>query len=233
MSKQRLDKVLSNLGLGTRKEIKEYVKRGLVKINGQTATDAGSHVQPDADEIFFKDEIVMYKKYIYLMMNKPAGVITATEDNFQRTVFDILPDFYKQFTLSAAGRLDKDTEGLLILTNDGQKIHELISPKKHVDKVYYVRLKEDVQPEYAARCEEGIDIGGYVTMPAMLSEVKEGVLLTIQEGKFHQVKRMFEVLGNEVVYLKRVSISKLKLDENLSPGEVRELTKEEVNLLYE
>ena len=240
MNKQRIDKIISNCGLGSRKEIKKYIKDGYVSVNGEIKRSPEFYADPQMDKILFKDIPLKYKKYIYLMMNKPQGVITATEDKREKTFMDLLPEFYHQFNLSAAGRLDKDTEGLLILTDDGQGIHKLISPKRHVDKVYYARLETDVKEEYFTQFEIGIDIGGYITMPAKLMVCNENsgklgkeVYLTIQEGKFHQVKRMFEALGNKVMFLKRISIGRISLDPDLELGQIRELTEEEEEMLYE
>ena len=230
---QRLDKMIGNSGLGTRKEVKELIKRGAVSVNGAIVDQPEFKVDPYSDTVKINGSKLKYRKFIYLMMNKQAGVITATEDKREKTVFDVLPDFYKRFDLSPAGRLDKDTEGLLVLTNDGESIHELLSPKKHVDKKYFAILEKPVEKEYFSKIKQGIDIGGYVTMPAVLeiAGTECEVFLTIREGKFHQVKRMFEALGNKVAYLKRISMGNLYLDEKLSPGEVRELTEKEIKLL--
>jgi len=229
---QRLDKIISNCGLGTRREIKGFVRAGRVLVNGVVAKSPEMHINPYEDTIKIDGEEIEYKKYIYLMMNKPSGVITALKDKKDKTVFDILPEFYKQFELSPAGRLDKDTQGLLILTNDGESIHELLSPKKHVDKTYYAKLRQDVKEEDFSKVERGIDIGDYVTLPAKLERIAEAeVYITIHEGKFHQVKRMFEALDNKVEFLKRMSMGSLNLDPDLQLGEVRELTEEEIKTL--
>ncbi|PYG88863.1 pseudouridine synthase [Ruminiclostridium sufflavum DSM 19573] len=234
--RQRLDKVLSNFGFGSRKEIKSAVKAGLVKIDGITAKDSGAYVNPAENAIEMNGERLYYRKYIYLMMNKPRGVISATADNKQKTVFDILPEEYKCFDLFPAGRLDIDTEGLVLMTNDGQLAHEILSPKKHVTKQYYAHISGEVDSSDIEAFKNGVVLGdGYKTLPAQLEILKSGELseirLSIVEGKFHQVKRMFEAVNKKVVYLKRLSMGKLKLDETLGLGECKELEEEEVALL--
>lgn len=229
----RLDKILGNAGIGTRKEVKELIKRGLVSVNGTLVSRSDLQIHPEQDQVCINGEALEYKKYIYLMMHKPAGVITATEDRRERTVFDILPEFYRHFDLSPVGRLDKDTEGLLILTNDGIGIHELLSPKKHVDKTYYVELEQPVKESDFSAVAAGISIGDHITKPAYMERIaSDQVYLTIQEGKFHQVKRMFQALDNHVCYLKRVRMGQLELDPALDPGEVRALEEREIALLY-
>lgn len=234
--KQRLDKILSNFGFGSRTEIKSAVKKGLVSVDGQVAKDSGLHVDPAASVIIMNGIKLEYRKYIYLMMNKPQGVISATTDTRQRTVFDIMPEEYKCFELFPAGRLDIDTEGLVLMTNDGQLAHEILSPRKHVTKKYYARVEGRVQQADAAAFEGGVTLDdGYKTLPAKLeilsSDLLSEVRLSIVEGKFHQVKRMFEAVGKKVIYLKRLSMGRLELDESLELGECRELAPEEVELL--
>ncbi|OPX43042.1 ribosomal large subunit pseudouridine synthase B [Ruminiclostridium hungatei] len=234
--KQRLDKVLSNFGFGSRTEIKSAVKKGLVTVDGQVAKDSGVHVDPAGSVIMMNGIKLEYRKYIYLMMNKPQGVISATTDTRQRTVFDILPEEYKCFELFPAGRLDIDTEGLVLMTNDGQLAHEILSPRKHVTKKYYARVEGRVEQADAAAFEEGVTLDdGYKTLPAKLEILSTGqmseIRLSIVEGKFHQVKRMFEAVGKKVIYLKRLSMGRLELDEGLELGECRELAPEEVELL--
>lgn len=228
--KQRLDKIIGNSGFGTRKEIKNWVRKGLVTVNGITATSSDMKVDPNQDVITVMGETLEYQQYIYLMMHKPAGYITATEDKRQPTVYDLLPEFYQQFDLSPVGRLDKDTEGLLLLTNDGANVHKWLAPKSHVEKTYFARLEYPVKQTDFQAIEQGVNIGGYVTLPAELKAGDEPneIFLTIHEGKFHQVKRMFEALDNQVLYLKRVSMGGVPLDETLEKGEVRELTEEEL-----
>lgn len=228
--KQRLDKIIGNSGFGTRKEIKTWVRNGLVTVNGVTATSSDMKVDPNQDVITVMGDTLEYQQYIYLMMHKPAGYITATEDKRQPTVYDLLPEFYQQFDLSPVGRLDKDTEGLLLLTNDGANVHKWLAPKSHVEKTYFAKLEKPVKSKDFQAIEQGVNIGGYVTMPAQMKAGtnENEIFLTIHEGKFHQVKRMFEALDNQVLYLKRVSMGGVPLDETLAKGEVRELTEEEL-----
>ena len=237
--KQRLDKVLSNVGYGSRAEIKRDCKRGLVVVNGTVINNPGAQVDTDTDEILFDGERVEYREFIYLMLNKPDGYISATFDKFDPIVLDLIDPSYLVFEPFPVGRLDKDTEGLLVLTNDGKLSHRVLSPKKHVPKTYYARIEGIVTEEDIKAFEEGVTFldDGYKTMPAQLkilkSDEESEIELTIHEGKFHQVKRMFESVGKKVVYLKRISMGKLKLDENLALGEYRELTDEEVMLIEE
>lgn len=234
---ERLDKVLSNLGYGTRKEIKQVAKKGLIKVNGEIVKDNGMQVDPEVDRISINGEEIFYRKYIYLMMNKPDGVISATFDNRDETVIDLLEIEHQVFNPFPIGRLDKDTVGLLLLTNDGELNHRLISPKWKVDKIYYAKIDKLVTDNDIKKFKSGITLDdGYTCKEAKLEIIKaseEGseVMLTIQEGKFHQVKRMFEAVDKKVTYLKRVEFGTLKLDEDLEEGEYRELTDEEVATL--
>lgn len=237
MAKERLDKVLANMGYGSRKDVRKIVKAGEVTVNGAVAKDFSIHVDPENDVIEVDGEVLEYKKYIYVMLNKPQGVISATEDDYDETVLDILPDEYKIFWPSPVGRLDKDTEGLLLLTNDGELNHLLLSPKRHVPKRYYAKIQGVVTQDDVEKFKEGVVLDdGYKTMPGELFILKSDEIseieLIIYEGKFHQVKRMFEAVGKKVIYLKRIEMGPLKLDENLELGESRELTKEEVEILY-
>ncbi len=233
---QRVDKILSNFGFGSRKEIKQLVKNGQVKVDGVVIKDSAMHVNPKESVIEVAGEILKYRQFIYIMMNKPQGVISATYDNRLRTVIDILPDEFKCFNLFPVGRLDIDTEGLLLLTNDGQLAHELLSPKKHVPKRYYALIDGNVTEKDADAFWEGVVLDdGYKTLPSELFILKSGafseVEIVIYEGKFHQVKRMFEAVGKKVKYLKRIQMGELKLDETLNTGEVRELTEDEAKLV--
>lgn len=237
--KLRIDKMLANTGIGSRKEIKQDAKKGLVTVNGTVVKDSSKIIDTDTDVVKYNGEIVRYIQHIYLLMNKPQGVVSATEDNYDRTVVDLLSEedgFYEPFPV---GRLDKDTEGLLLITNDGQLAHDLLSPKKHVDKTYYAEVAEEVTREDVKAFEEGIILTeeNYKTLPAKLEIIESGYpskcLVTIKEGKFHQIKRMFKSVNNEVVFLKRISMGPLKLDENLKPGEYRHLTEEEINSLLQ
>ena len=234
---ERLDKVLSNLGYGTRKEIKQVVRKGFVEVNGEIVKDSGMQVDPEADKIFINGEEIFYRKYIYLMMNKPDGVVSATFDNRDETVIDLLEIDHQVFDPFPVGRLDKDTVGLLFLTNDGELNHRLISPKWKVDKVYYAKINARVTDKDVKRFKEGITLDdGYVCKEAILeilstSDEESEVKITIQEGKFHQVKRMFEAVNKKVTYLKRIEFGTIKLDEDLEEGEYRELTEEEIAIL--
>lgn len=240
MSKEktyRLDKILANTGFGTRKEMKKLCKLELVRVNGQTIKDPSIHVNPYQDEIFVGNDQVFYREWIYLMMNKPSGVISATEDLRDQTVVDLLEETYQRFEPFPVGRLDKDTEGLLLLTNDGKLAHQLLSPKKHVPKTYYARIEGVVAEDDIHAFRQGVTLDdGYHTLPGELVILQSGkyseIELTITEGKFHQVKRMFEAVGKKVRYLKRISMGPLKLDTSLAIGEYRELTEEEINLLH-
>ena len=234
--KQRLDKVLSNFGFGSRADIKKAVKVGLVKVDGTVVTDSGMHVDPEVSVIEMGGQKLNYREYIYIMMNKPQGVISATVDTKQKTVFDIMPEQYKCFDLFPAGRLDIDTEGLVLMTNDGQLAHEILSPRKHVEKTYYAHVAGVVDQMDIEAFKKGVVLDdGYKTLPAKLKILKSGdiseIELKITEGKFHQVKRMFESVGKKVIYLKRLSMGKLALDSGLKLGECRELTNEELELL--
>lgn len=236
--KLRVDKVLSNLGYGSRAELKVYCKKGMVKVNDKVISNPGTQVDTDIDKIEFNNEIVRYREFVYIMMNKPDGYLSATFDKRDPIVLDLIDQSYLTFEPFPVGRLDKDTEGLLVLTNDGQLAHRVLSPKKHVPKTYYAKIEGIVTEEDVKAFEKGVTLDdGYETMPSQLKIIKSEELseieLTIHEGKFHQVKRMFESVGKKVVYLKRLSMGKLKLDETLSLGEYRELTDEEVKLIEE
>lgn len=230
--------MLANLGYGSRKEVKKLLKDGAVLVNGTLIKDAKEHVNPDEDTVTIHGEEAVYREFIYLMMNKPPGVISATEDHREETVIDLLEIEDAVFQPFPVGRLDKDTEGLLLLTNDGQLAHQLLSPKKHVPKTYFAVVEGEVNDADIEAFKEGVTLDdGYETKPGYLKILKAGttsdIELTITEGKFHQVKRMFAARGKRVIYLKRLSMGKLQLDETLELGEYRELTEEEVDLLKE
>ena len=230
----RLDKYLAEMGLGTRQEVKKQIRQGKVSVNGMVAKAPDMKINENSDEVTVDGHNISYVSYEYYMLNKPAGVISATEDRKDTTVIDLIRD-KKRKDLFPVGRLDKDTEGLLLITNDGDLAHRLLAPKKHVDKVYYAKINGVVTEEDVKRFAEGIDIGTdeeEMTRPAKLEIIKSGeeseICLTIHEGKFHQVKRMFLAVGKEVTYLKRERMGTLCLDENLKPGEYRLLTEEEI-----
>jgi len=233
----RIDKLLSNIGFGSRKEVKQLLKTGAVKIDGEPVKDPKTHVDPERQQVIVNDERVEYKEFVYLLMNKPAGYLSATEDEYQETVINLLEMEDAIFQPFPVGRLDKDTEGLLLLTNDGQLSHQLLSPKKHVPKTYYAVILGEVTDEDVIAFKKGVELDdGYVTKPAKLEILSSGnqsvIHVTITEGKFHQVKRMFESVGKKVTYLKRISMGPIELDEEeLKTGEYRELTDEEVEAL--
>lgn len=225
------------MGYGSRKEVKASCKKGLVVVDGEVVKDSAMKVDPNTAVIEINGEVVNYRKYIYLLLNKPAGVVSATFDNHDETVIDLLDPEYQVFEPFPVGRLDKDTVGFLLLTNDGDLNHKLIAPKNHVNKVYYAEINKPVNEKDVEAFRRGITIDdGYKCMPGeleILSSTEDGseVLVTIQEGKFHQVKRMFEALDKSVVYLKRVKFGPMDLDESLEEGEYRELTEEEIEVL--
>ena len=224
------------MGYGSRKEVKKLLKDGVVKVDGTPIKDAKFHVNVEEQEVMIHGEVVEYKEFIYLMMHKPPGVISATEDDNHETVIDLLEMEDAIFDPFPVGRLDIDTEGFLLLTNDGKLAHQLLSPKKHVPKKYYAKVAGVVTEEDVKEFQKGVILDdGYETKPGELTilhsdEISE-IELIITEGKFHQVKRMFESVGKKVIYLKRTEMGPLVLDEELELGQYRELTDEEVELL--
>jgi len=270
----RLDKMLGNLGFGTRSGIKQLIKQGAVTVNGIVVKDHGKQIRPTEDEVALNGEVIRYRDTVYVMLHKPAGVVSATEDFRDRTVIDLLNEEIRVFSPFPVGRLDKDTEGLLLITNDGKLSHELLSPRKHVPKTYRALVAGAVGEGDGEAFSKGVELDdGYVTMPAQLRVLASGkageaestitaseqeygdemravlrhepedvssipektlswIELTIHEGKFHQVKRMFEAVGKKVLYLRRISMGPLKLDPGLKPGEWRELTDEETESLH-
>ncbi len=248
---QRLDKLLSHMGYGTRSEVRKMVKGRSIQVNSTIVKDSGIQVDPSLDTIQINGKFVVYREHIYLMMNKPQDVISATEDNRDRTVLDLLPSEYRAYEPFPVGRLDKDTVGLLLLTNDGKLAHNLLSPRKHVAKTYYAEVEGRVDQADIEAFEKGVQLDeDFITMPAKLvilsvpeeetgpaisadtqSYIHSTIKLSIQEGKFHQVKRMFLARGKKVIFLKRLSMGSLQLDESLAPGEYRELTENELAML--
>lgn len=232
---ERLDKILANMGLGSRKDVKNLIKNGKVTVDGELIKDEGKKFDPLVVNIKLSGEEVKYRKYIYLKLNKPDGFLSATEDDYDPVVIDLLKEEEKLFKPYPVGRLDKDTLGLLLLTNNGELNHRLISPKWKVDKVYRVKLENPVEDDYYERIKEGVILDdGYRCLPGEMEIIDEGereVKLTIREGKFHQVKRMFLSLGNKVTYLERIEFAGLRLGTELKRGEYRDLTKEEVESL--
>lgn len=268
----RLDKMLGNLGYGTRSAVKILIRQGAVTVNGIQVKDHGLQINPNKDVVILDGETIQYRDTVYILLHKPAGVVSATEDHRDRTVIDLIDPDLTVLSPFPVGRLDKDTEGLLLITNDGKLSHELLSPRKHVPKTYRALVAGDVGAEDGEAFTKGVELDdGYVTMPAQLrvlarsnpnvngaiianedkhikemtdaiqyapdledsetSSVLSWIELTIHEGKFHQVKRMFEAVGKKVLYLRRISMGPLQLDETLAPGEWRELTEVELESL--
>ena len=229
----RLDKFLSDATAYSRKEIRTLVKRRAVVVNGTAAQNADMKIDETKDAVCVNGVPVLYRKFIYLMLNKPQGFLSATEDDRDPVVVDLVPDELKHFAPFPVGRLDKDTEGLLLLTNDGQFDHELMSPRKNLYKRYYAELDLPATPEDIQLFAAGMEFKEFTAKPARLEidpENPRKVYVEISEGKFHQVKRMCERAGKNVLFLKRIAIGSLKLDENLECGKVRELTPEELAL---
>ncbi|MBC2249777.1 pseudouridine synthase [Listeria cossartiae subsp. cayugensis] len=229
----RLDKLLSHTGFGSRKEVKPLLKSGAVVVNGTIQKDSKTQVNPDKDQITVHGTPVVYQEFVYFMLHKPQNVVSATEDNVSETVIDLLAQEDTLTDPFPVGRLDKDTEGLLIITNDGTLAHNLLSPKKHIDKTYYAKIDGDVTAEDVEAFAAGIELDdGYTCKPARLEIITPNeIKVTIQEGKFHQVKRMFAARGKTVSYLKRISMGNLQLDESLALGEYRPLTEAELAIL--
>ena len=222
----RLDKYLSDMNVGTRSSVKELIKKGHIKVNGIVIKKSDYKVNLN-DEITVNDKVINYIEYEYIILNKPAGYLSATEDKKQETIMDIIKS--KRKDLVPVGRLDKDTEGLILITNDGKLNHDLLSPENHVDKKYYVEVDNKIRDDAQEVFSNPIDLGDFVTKPSKLEILGDTkAYLTISEGKFHQVKRMFQAVGKEVVYLKRLQMGTLILDESLKPGEYRELTEQEI-----
>lgn len=225
----RLDKYLVECGIGSRSEVKKYIASKLIKINGEISNDPKKNIDPENSEVFFKDQKLIYKEYRYYILYKVSGYITALEDRREKTVMDLLPEWVNKKDLFPIGRLDKDTEGVLLFTNDGKFSHKILSPKYHVEKCYRVVLKKDISCEDIENLKKGVDIGGYITKEAKVEVVNtKEILLTIIEGKFHQVKKMLQAVNNEVVYLKRERFGKITLGD-MKPGEVLEIEKGDID----
>ena len=231
----RVDKFLSEMGKATRTESAKLARAGKITVNGEVIKKPDIHIDPYVDEVRLNGAIVSYKKFTYIMMNKPEGYVSATEDGREKVVTDLLPDEERRKNLFPCGRLDKNTVGLIILTNDGDSAHRLLSPKHHVPKTYAFKSKFPLSTEDVERLEAGVDIGGYVTKPCAvaLDEDKSGGKITITEGKYHQIKLMLDAVKNKIVYLERITFGNIKLDKNLKRGEWRHLTSEEESLLLE
>ena len=226
---ERLDKIFSNRNLLSRKDFKRAIKNKEVTVNGDVVLDADIKVKED-DIVIYKNETISLEKYIYIMLNKPLGVVSSTDDKLDKTVIDILPKEFIRKDLFPCGRLDKDTSGLLIITNDGVSAHKRLSPKNHVDKTYYFELKEPFKSSSIKKLENGITLkDGLETKPCKVEfYTKTTGIITLTEGKYHEIRRMFAYFSNLVLKLKRVSFGDIKLDENLKEGESRLLTKEEI-----
>ena len=238
IKKERLDKILANMGYGSRKDVKKLIKEGRVEIDGNIQHRNDIKLDPYNANIRIDNRTVIYRKYIYLMMNKPKGVVSSTEDPMNRTILDLLDEKDLVFKPFPAGRLDKDTEGLLLLTNDGKLAHEILSPKKGIGKTYYAEINGLIDENHVVEFKKGLILDdGYKTLPSNLEILESGnysrIKITIHEGKFHQIKRMFETFGMRVMYLKRISMGKLELDKDLGLGEYRELDEREIKLLKE
>lgn len=232
----RLDKYLADAGTGTRSQVKQWIRQGRASVNGVPASGSDQKVDPQQDEIALDNQQIPYEPFVYYMMNKPSGYVSATRDVRERTVTELLPEEVRKRELFPVGRLDKDTEGLLLFTDDGALAHRLLSPKNHIPKTYYARIDGPVEEETVMVFAQGLDIGEKKpTLPGQLEILKSGeeseIRLTICEGKFHQVKRMFEAVGRNVLYLKRISMGTIKLDDHLPLGACRRLTDEERNEL--
>jgi 16S rRNA pseudouridine516 synthase len=221
------------MGVGSRKEVKELIKKNRVLVNGNTVKNGSVHIAPASDEVTVDGKVIFYEKYIYLMLHKPGGVLSATRDHHTETVADLVDEKYQHFEPFPIGRLDKDTEGLLLLTNDGDLAHRLLSPKKGIEKTYYAVIEGKVTEDDGEKFKEGVDIGEEeLTRPAELkilkTDAQSEIELTITEGKFHQVKRMFEAVGKKVTYLKRIRMGEIHLDPALPKGDFRRLNEEEL-----
>lgn len=232
----RLDRFLCELNIGSRSQMKELIRSGQISVNGSIAVRPERKIDENKDEICLSGKRLSYQKYFYYLLNKPSGVISATKDRLSETVLELLTPEDRRQDLFPVGRLDKDTEGLLLLTNDGALAHRLLSPTRHVDKTYHVTIAHSLSAQDIQHLETGVDIGEkQPTLPATVQLLPTGTefLLTIHEGKFHQVKRMLQAVGNQVTALRRTAFGGLVLDEGLKSGAYRALTEEEVKLLYE
>ncbi len=234
MAAERLDKILASQGIGSRKEVGQMIRRGIVSVDGILQKRPEFRVDPQQSEICVDGRLLRVQKYLYLMMNKPAGVLSAARDKHTPTVIDLLPENFRRKDLFPAGRLDKDTTGLLIITNDGDMAHRMLAPKSHVFKLYEAELDHPADETDVQAFAQGIPLKDFTCLPARL-ELQPGTSLVrveVREGKFHQVKRMFAARGKNVVALRRLRMGGLFLDPNLKPGEVRELTNKELTLIF-
>lgn len=235
---QRLDKLISSQGTYTRKQAQQLIKDGLVKVDGITVRDRGFHIDPEVNSVILDGKEFAVEKFVYLMLNKPKGVVSATNDRSQKTVVDLVPDELKKRNLFPAGRLDMTTTGFVLITDDGDFAHRILSPKNHIEKTYEARLAESVTEEQLRMVADGIVLkDGTECLPAKLKILEGGdnplVEIKICEGKYHQIKRMFAAAGNGVIELKRTKMGNLSLDEDLAEGECRRLNEAEVALIAE
>lgn len=226
----RLDKFLTETGTCTRSEAGKAVRKGMILVNGIAPKSASEQIDPEKDRVFFAGEEIIYRKFTYIILNKPEGVVSATEDG-DVTVIDLLPEQLQKLSLFPCGRLDKYTLGFVLLTNNGPLAHRLLSPKHHVEKCYRFTSKFPLSDEDLAKLEAGVDIGGYQTAPCKLERDGEEYLITLTEGKYHQIKRMLEAVGNKITYLERISFAGISLPAELSRGQWRFLTPEEIEKL--
>lgn len=230
----RIDKFLSVTGTATRTEAKKAVRAKAVTVNGTVVASADIHIDPMKDEITFFGQKIIYREHTYIMINKPDGVVSATEDGRDKTVIDLLPPNIQSDKLFPCGRLDKNTLGLMLITDNGDLAHELLSPRSHVSKSYRFKTADPISSEDAKRFESGVTLAdGYVTMPAQINLFENGDegIITLKEGKYHQIKRMMGSLNNKIIYLERITFGPLVLDESLKRGEWRFLTDEEIEKL--
>ena len=231
----RVDKMIGNANLDSRRNIKRNAKKGALVINGEVVKDTSTQVDPNVDEVFYMGEYVDYFENIYIMMNKPSGYLSATIDE-DPTVIDLLDPFYQNLDLSIAGRLDKGTRGLLLISTDGKFVHKVTSPNSNIEKTYLVETRDDIDESYIEKFQEGVEIKeeAYIARPAKLEIIADKkAMVKVTEGKFHLVKRLFSNLGNEVISLKRTAIGELSLDPHLEEGSYRELTEEELDLFID
>lgn len=227
----RLDKFLSNMGKATRSESSRLARAGKITVNGAIIKKADIHIQPKVDIVCVNGVTVKYKQFTYIMLNKPDGYVSATDDDKEKTVLDLLGDEERRLGLFPCGRLDKSTLGLVILTNDGDSAHRCLSPKHHVDKIYKFQCKHPLTSENVFLLEKGVDIGGYLTKPCKIKmDSDTSGEITLTEGKYHQIKRMLEAIDNKITYLERISFGGIKLDTSLKRGQWRYLTDDEEKL---
>jgi len=227
----RLDKYIADTGIASRKDVKAAAKKGLISVDSKTVKDVSVRIDENSAEVIYCGQRINWRRYVYVMLNKPRGYISSTEES-DKTVMKLLPEEYSKMECFPCGRLDIDTVGLLIITNDGPLAHKLLSPRHHAEKTYFYRCSPDIGEAEAARLCEGVDIGGYVTKTSRVRMESGGEgYITLTEGKFHQIKRMFEAVGSGITYLRRVEFGTIALDESLSEGEWRELSEDEIEKL--